>query len=780
MLKVEIYSGSWLSVQDATRIRIEDHKAKNSIAMFSLPQGSSNAGLVVLNAEVRILDADDTTIFQGLIVSPLGVTPFIINVNCVDYAIYLSRLITGYAFPLNNRGSTRTLEHTLETLLQRQEIRRWVTASDFALGTSVKTETISDNRRSDENAYVQIDAIAAYKGGFYTTGDRYWQSPTIDLTNTPDATAYGLWGLLRVAYELSSTSPSIKLTVKVRTGSSEANLLAASWSGEVEINEKGVWLDNTHADSDTPVYGSVVNITENQWFQYRIFFYNNTISRFSPRLYAVELIVFRDSDISKDSGSSWSALNITNYTAKTPSYISHTRAVNSLLHDKQVDEIWKVNSSKELEVNYGKQRLFYDSLVTAFNVAATVTGATSGATATIDADNGTDTLTISAVTGIFQNDETITDDGSPAGEASVTAFVRRQNINVQRGEEVSDGLYNDIIALGSGSGLNQLLEWDTDTNSITAYGRRMHIVPIANDDSQLASRLTDFLDEHSEPFARVQIELPIALAPGDFSCADTVLVKTDSIGTVSGTAQALTDTTTLIDNTATFQTDGVIAGMVLENTTRSDNAKIMQVDSEVQLTIAPAIAGQTSGDAYYVRDWDWYQIIQMIRENTVQGEIVSLYLSNKTDVFRFNLNFIEDYLREKEYFVQAGLGSDASKRSAGSDADAPTKSARHKRFMGSISGVNNANFDVTNRITLTTGWDVDGANSWADVVRIVNEATGSDVSFATGDVRLQRVSYPDGDVTPASGSDDCYLQYKRASGSDDITIYYEADLWEEI
>lgn len=65
--------------------------------------------------------------------------------------------------------------------------------------------------------------------------------------------------------------------------------------------------------------------------------------------------------------------------------------------------------------------LMYDAQSAAFNVGATLTGGTSGATATIEADddNGTTgVLTLSGVSGVFQDNETITDDGSTPGSAT--------------------------------------------------------------------------------------------------------------------------------------------------------------------------------------------------------------------------------------------------------------------------------------------------------------------------------------------------------------------------
>lgn len=74
---------------------------------------------------------------------------------------------------------------------------------------------------------------------------------------------------------------------------------------------------------------------------------------------------------------------------------------------------------------YPKQKLSYASGTTAFHAAATVTGASSGAIATIDRPAvGTVSagyLILRDVAGTFQSGETITDNGSPAGSAQTSA-----------------------------------------------------------------------------------------------------------------------------------------------------------------------------------------------------------------------------------------------------------------------------------------------------------------------------------------------------------------------
>ena len=74
---------------------------------------------------------------------------------------------------------------------------------------------------------------------------------------------------------------------------------------------------------------------------------------------------------------------------------------------------------------YPKQKLSYASGTSAFTAGATVTGASSGATAIIDrAPVGTVTtgyLILRTVTGTFQSGETLTDNHSPAGSAKASA-----------------------------------------------------------------------------------------------------------------------------------------------------------------------------------------------------------------------------------------------------------------------------------------------------------------------------------------------------------------------
>jgi len=72
------------------------------------------------------------------------------------------------------------------------------------------------------------------------------------------------------------------------------------------------------------------------------------------------------------------------------------------------------------------QTLDYDAQSANFNVGSILTGGTSGATAIIleDSDGGTSgTLTLGNISGTFQNDETITDDGGTPGSATADGTV---------------------------------------------------------------------------------------------------------------------------------------------------------------------------------------------------------------------------------------------------------------------------------------------------------------------------------------------------------------------
>lgn len=73
-----------------------------------------------------------------------------------------------------------------------------------------------------------------------------------------------------------------------------------------------------------------------------------------------------------------------------------------------------------------KQKLSYDTGSTIFHVGNTLTGAHSHATAFIEFVDGTassGTLKLSAITGIFENDEAIVDNGGTPGSAKVNGVI---------------------------------------------------------------------------------------------------------------------------------------------------------------------------------------------------------------------------------------------------------------------------------------------------------------------------------------------------------------------
>jgi hypothetical protein len=73
--------------------------------------------------------------------------------------------------------------------------------------------------------------------------------------------------------------------------------------------------------------------------------------------------------------------------------------------------------------------------------------------------------------------------------------------------------------------------------------------------------------------------------------------------TSSGTANDTGGTTTstlLNDSTATFQTDGVLRGDLVYNSTRTASAQVKQVLSQTQLALETAISGQVATDVYAI------------------------------------------------------------------------------------------------------------------------------------------------------------------------------------
>ncbi len=80
--------------------------------------------------------------------------------------------------------------------------------------------------------------------------------------------------------------------------------------------------------------------------------------------------------------------------------------------------------------------LNYDTQTANFNVGSTVTGASSGATARIQADSDsgtTGTLTLIDIVGVFLDNEIITDNGGTPGSATVNGPIVDQNVQLDSG-----------------------------------------------------------------------------------------------------------------------------------------------------------------------------------------------------------------------------------------------------------------------------------------------------------------------------------------------------------
>lgn len=76
-----------------------------------------------------------------------------------------------------------------------------------------------------------------------------------------------------------------------------------------------------------------------------------------------------------------------------------------------------------IQRRYQKQTISYGNGTTAFNVGAVVTGGVSGATAVIDKKTGTTatgTLVLKTVVGVFQNGQSLVDNGTSPGSATAT------------------------------------------------------------------------------------------------------------------------------------------------------------------------------------------------------------------------------------------------------------------------------------------------------------------------------------------------------------------------
>lgn len=104
---------------------------------------------------------------------------------------------------------------------------------------------------------------------------------------------------------------------------------------------------------------------------------------------------------------------------------------------------------------------------------------------------------------------------------------------------------------------------------------------------------------------------------GDYNMSSDGSAVGDDIS--AGTATSGTDANTLIDSGATFQTDGVAIGDFVNNDTRTKFAKVLSVDSQIQLTLDRDITGQASGDAYSVNNSCYYAVTSDIITDTGLG-----------------------------------------------------------------------------------------------------------------------------------------------------------------
>ena len=122
---------------------------------------------------------------------------------------------------------------------------------------------------------------------------------------------------------------------------------------------------------------------------------------------------------------------------------------------------WEVVKGTNATTIAAPTRLDYDAQTANFTVAATLTGATSGHTATIDADSDSGAsgfLTISSADGAFQDGEIITDDNGTPGSATVnyvtitvaaiTGFADEDVIGIR----LDDGTQHKTTANGSPAG----------------------------------------------------------------------------------------------------------------------------------------------------------------------------------------------------------------------------------------------------------------------------------------------------------------------------------------
>lgn len=116
--------------------------------------------------------------------------------------------------------------------------------------------------------------------------------------------------------------------------------------------------------------------------------------------------------------------------------------------------------------------LAYDAQTTNFTVGETLTGGTSGATATIVADNdggATGTLKVINITGTFADNETITDGAGGSALANIPSGVVNANQVY-----VPAGTYNVWARAQATQGVSRLRLYDLTNTTIVAHGSNTH------------------------------------------------------------------------------------------------------------------------------------------------------------------------------------------------------------------------------------------------------------------------------------------------------------------
>lgn len=169
-------------------------------------------------------------------------------------------------------------------------------------------------------------------------------------------------------------------------------------------------------DGTTPVHSDIYSLTGVTWTKRKEDLTKDIKTRFLTYLDTVVAYNGTDAASCSVNGTVWAAAN------------GNLDGANFPLGNVAMEWNDRVYASG---VSEQKTRLFYsstpkiylkyDGQTQNFTVGATLTGGTSGATATIseDTDSGTTgTLKLSALNGTFQNNETITDDETPAGSAT--------------------------------------------------------------------------------------------------------------------------------------------------------------------------------------------------------------------------------------------------------------------------------------------------------------------------------------------------------------------------